>query len=237
MPAPTRPRGSLRFQLGQQCAASGIVVGEQGESAVEQRNGGRHVFASERSTSRGRQYLSSLGGERPSRLVGRDELGAIAVCLLEVVAEDLVVLPKALAFPSLRLEPPREALVELCAHRLGHARVRLVADQRVTEAIRVLPWQLGARRLHEPLANEAHELARHVRLVGVRREVDDGARPELLPDDRRALERPSLCRVEAVDPRGQKRMNRRGQLDRVTGLRVRDHRRKLLGEERIPLGG
>ncbi len=146
-------------------------------------------------------------------------------------------LPEALAFPSLRLEPPREALVELCAHRLGHARVRLVADQRVTEAIRVLPWQLGARRLHEPLANEAHELARHVRLVGVRREVDDGARPELLPDDRRALERPSLGRVEAVDPRGQKRMNRRGQLDRVTGLRVRDHRRELLGEERIPLGG
>ena len=210
MPAPTRPPGSLRFpaRSAMRCDVA-IVVGEQRESALEQRNRGRHVLAPERSPSRGRQQRSpprprapapprrpgrarcdsgtpARGGSRGSRRARRSP------CLPEPATG-----ATARSARGARRAPPWA-----CPRT---SRRRSASDGSDTRP----PRQLGARRLHEPLADEAHELARHVRLVGVRREVDDGARPELLPDDRRALERPSLGRVEAVDARGEKRMNRR----------------------------
>ena len=52
-------------------------------------------------------------------LIRGHELGPVAMCLLEVVAEDLVVIAEALPLASLRLEPPREALVSSARTALG----------------------------------------------------------------------------------------------------------------------
>ena len=131
-----------------------------GSSASARSNITTAAGRSSRASARRPAVASSapgLAGERRRASSAGTSSARYAICLLEVVAEDLVVLAEALPLASLRLEPPREALVQLGAHGLRDARVRLVADQRVTEAVGVLAGHLGARRLHESLADERHQ--------------------------------------------------------------------------------
>ena len=86
-------------------------VGEaEGERAPEQVGGGADVAAVVRAAAGGAEVAGRARGERAGVVVERAELGAVAVGLLEVVAEDLLVLADALAGEP--LEPVGEALVQ-----------------------------------------------------------------------------------------------------------------------------
>ena len=74
--------------------------------------------------------------ERAGLVVDRAELGAVAVGLLEVVAEDLLVLGHAVAGRA--LEPVGELLVQRGAELLRGRAVGGVADEDVLEAERGL---------------------------------------------------------------------------------------------------
>ncbi len=75
---------------------------------------------------------SCLGGELSLALADQAELGAAAVRLLEMEADDLVLALRV------RSKPPGQALVQVCAHFFGHALVRRLLDQHVRESERVL---------------------------------------------------------------------------------------------------
>ena len=85
-------------------------------------------------------------------VVERPELEEVAVGLLEVVAEDLLVLDRALAVHA--VGPLDELLVEGRAGALQHAVVRRVADEDVMEAERVLLDRSRPVGLHELLVRE-----------------------------------------------------------------------------------
>jgi hypothetical protein len=76
----------------------------------------------------------------------------IAVCLLEVVAEDLLVLPQPPR--GLALQPAAKALMQLRSQFLGHGAIGGVADEDVPEAVGLLFWELRALRADEVSALE-----------------------------------------------------------------------------------
>ena len=116
-------------ELRQEPAPVGGVRRQQRERALEHHDGCGKVLASERAPPRDGEERTRLTGERERMLVRRDELGAVAMGLFEVVGEDLVVLAEAPSFAGLLLEPAGEALVELGADGLRDPGIRLVADQ------------------------------------------------------------------------------------------------------------
>src|SRR5437764_13189539 len=90
---------------------------------------------------------------------------------------------------------------------LGEGCVGSIADEDVTEAIAVLARQVGSVRTYQPLADEAGEERRDVRLVG-RESLDCGVVKGL------ALDRPvgedgTLVGVELVDAGREHRLGRR----------------------------
>ena len=89
-------------------------------------------------------------------LVDRAELGAVAVGLLEVVADDLLELDDAGGRAV--LEPAREALVQLGAQRFWQPPVCRVVDERVLEAKALPAGKHGAVGLHEQLARQRVEV-------------------------------------------------------------------------------
>ena len=120
---------------GSSSSRAGVAFGQQRDGAAEQVGGGAHVAAAERAPA-GRREL--LGRARPSSLpvvVERAELAQVPVRLLEVVAEDLLVLGLAAALAVDALGPVGEPLVEGGARPLEQAAVGRVADQHVVEAV------------------------------------------------------------------------------------------------------
>ena len=114
------------------CGSSGSSSAVARSQQVRRR---RHVAALERAPSGG----GELGRGRARRVVRAwSSIGPsseeVAVRLLEVVAEDLLVLGLALAVAVDLLGPVREPLVQRRARPLEHAVVRGVADQDVLEA-------------------------------------------------------------------------------------------------------
>ena len=79
--------------------------------------------------------------------------------LLEVEAEDLLVLQDAIA--CRRLEPRGELLMELCAQLLRHRVIRRISDQLMPEAEGVLARKLSMVGPDELLANEGLEVTPH----------------------------------------------------------------------------
>ena len=73
----------------------------------------------------------------------------------------------------------------------------------------------------EALPREREQPGRDLRPIGGRREVGDRTLPELLADDGGPLERASLSGLEAVEPRGEQRLDRAGQRETIDVLRVR----------------
>ena len=130
------------------------------------------------------------------RRVGRLELGAVAVCLLEVVAEDLVVLADAIA--GALLEPVGVALVQGGAELLGRRAVGGVADEDVLEAVGdQLAGEARGGEADQVLAARAGRARRRRRAGGLVGELDDGAAVEELAFDRAALECVALARPRA----------------------------------------
>ena len=111
-----------------------IPRGEQLGRSRQEVHRGREVPSRVRVVARGGEPLRRSVGERPHPVVERAELGAIPVRLLEVIPDDLVALAQR---PRRLVEPRREPLVELRSGRLRDRRVRLVADQQVSEPERV----------------------------------------------------------------------------------------------------
>ena len=83
----------------------------------------------------------------------RPELGPVAHGLLEVVTEDLLVLPDLLADRA--LEPAGETLVQLRSRPLRHRLVDGVADEAAVEAERISARDARAAGLDELLAGRA----------------------------------------------------------------------------------
>src|SRR5262245_45465198 len=157
------------------------------------------------------------------------------MCLLQVVADDLIQLGGALAQAA--LEPAREALVEVGPRLLRDAEVRGVADQDVPEAETVLGREDRARRLDELLTGQRHQ-ARSDRTALDAHELADRAAPELLADDGRPLDDGPLVRREPIEPCREQGVD--GRWDgQVAGSRsvLPDHGEQLLDEERVALGG
>src|SRR3954454_25005437 len=112
--------------------------------------------------------------------------------------------------------------MEVGPERLRERVVGRVADQQVTEAVAVVAGELSAVGANELVAYERSEPGRDLCLL--RGERLDGAAVEDLALDRTALEPPALRLVELVEPRRQKRLQRRRHLD----LRIlRRHRQHL----------
>jgi hypothetical protein len=130
-----------------------IPLLEKGARALQEVDRGPKVAPGERAPTRDVETPRRLRRERPFRRADRPELLAVAVRLLEVVADDLVVLA------VVAVEPVAEALVELRARRLRNARLRDVPEEDVAP-VEVAPvasaggqseyrhssliWQLGA---------------------------------------------------------------------------------------------
>ena len=195
------------------------------------------------------------GGARRERRVRISELGAVSVRLLEVIAEDLVVLADAIA--GALLEPVGVALVQRRAELLGRGAVGGVADEDVLEAVRDhLAGEAGGREPDHVLAGELGRASALRRVLAG--ELVDGALVEELALDRAALERVPLPGLEPVEPGAEERIEAGGKLvdvaalahpgdellgvERVAGGRVREPdpglRRGLEAlEQRVDLGG
>ena len=89
--------------------------------------------------------------ELPPVVVERPEIREVAVRLLEVVAEDLLVLGLAVAVAVDALRPGDEALVQGDACPLEDAGVGRVADEQVVEAEGARAAEAGRVLAHEVL--------------------------------------------------------------------------------------
>jgi len=135
-------------EVRQQLEPFGVEHGEQRGRSPHQVRGGRHVAAGERPAARGPQPFGRSSPDGSAAIVERPELGEIPVRLLEVVAEDLLVLAAAVAVHG--LGPLREPLVELGAVPLQEPGIRRVPDQDVLEGVRRAGGHDRGVRLDEP---------------------------------------------------------------------------------------
>src|SRR5881392_3711092 len=123
--------------------------GERLGSLEERRRGGSVAPAERAAAGRG-EPRGGLRCQPPRCLVVRLELGEETICLLEVVADNL--LGRRLAL----IEPACELLVELCPQRLRYRVVGGVTDEDVAEAEDVL-LSGGALGHEQLLADERHQ--------------------------------------------------------------------------------
>src|SRR5690348_12413635 len=85
------------------------------------------------------------------------------------------------------LEPPREERVVLASRRLRQTGIGDFANEDVLELVRLLATDRRAVLADDEVAKE-QLLERRVRILELRREEDDRARPEEATDDRGALQ-------------------------------------------------
>ena len=112
-------------------------------SSDDRAPGGRPAF--ERPSTGVGELRGGALGDRAALGVERPELGAVAVRLLEVVAEDLLELLLAAALPVDALGPGDEALVHRRPRPLEQRAVRRVLDHQVAEAVDLVVAWPGAR--------------------------------------------------------------------------------------------
>jgi hypothetical protein len=106
---------------------------QQRSRPLEQVGGSGHVASLERAAPRRRELGRGTVADRTRVVVDRSQLEQVAEGLLEVVAEDLLVLGLPLPVTVDLLGPVREPLVQVGARPLEHTVVRSVADQDVLE--------------------------------------------------------------------------------------------------------
>src|SRR5215218_6719445 len=124
-----------------------VVLRQETRSALEQFPRRRCVVPRERAPSSAGEHRPGALAESTGAGSARPELEPCRVCLLEVVAQDLVVLRGAVA--RLPLEPLCEAFVEVRAEGLRQRRVRRVTDEDVAEAESVFAGQTGGLVRHD----------------------------------------------------------------------------------------
>jgi hypothetical protein len=114
-----------------------------------------------------------------------------------VVPEDLLLFLDAVAGDP--LEPIGEPLVQLSPQLLRHRLVRLVADQQVAEAERLLTGQRAVLGTDQLLAHERHQRRAEPVSLLRRGELLDRTEEEALPDRRRPLGDGPLLRRQPVE--------------------------------------
>ena len=181
------------------------------------------------------------------------KLGAVPVCQLQVVGEDLLVLHEPITCGA--LEPVGEPLVELGAIGLGQRVVGRVADQDVPELVHLVGGQPGALRCDELATDEPEEAGREIDRGGRRRQGGDGDLLEDATHHGGPLRRRPLADRQPVETGGEQGADRgrdRGPRSRrLRGCRgivrhrrtrrghdplVHEHPDHLLEEERVAFG-
>ena len=147
-----------------------------------------------------------------------------------MVAEDFLELGQPLA--GFALEPVGVALVQLRAQRLRNGVVGGVADQEVAEPEPVVSGELRPVGPDEVLPDECDQCRPERRPHGRRQELGDGATVEAPPLDGGALDPGALIRLEAVDARGEERLQRRRDGHLAVFL---SNRHQLFDEKRVAL--
>ena len=220
---------------------------EQRLGAAQEVGDRPHVVAGERAGTRRGEPVRGPTGE-PSRLVvERPERLSVPERLLEVVADDLVLLLGAIAADA--SDPRGEPLVQVRSALLGDRLVRGVADQDVAEAERLLAGDHRAIRPHELLADQRTDQVGCVVAQVLGEQVANGAGVELLADHGGALDRAALVVGQAFETSGEERRDRGWDRDRAEIARrdpgpvlpdqhpvVDQHREHLLDEQRVAAG-
>ena len=142
----------IREQAGSQL----VRLGEEDERPLAEPDRRGHVRTPRCTAGGAPQPFPGAKRERLGGRVDRGELHAIAVRLLQVVADDLVLLREADL-----VEPVRKSLVQLGAELLRHRFIRRVANQQVPEPERVLAGQVGPVGPDQLLPNEGLQVAPH----------------------------------------------------------------------------
>ncbi len=216
--------------------------------APEQIGCRREILACECTAARRREACCGTLPQFSPVCVQRTELPAVLVRLLEVERDDLLLLADQVA--GLRLQPLGEALVQLGTRLLQHRSVRSVADQHVVKAEDRFVDPVGAVGLDHLLAPQRLQVPIDGATDRIRAEVGDCAAVELLADHGRALHDRALVAAEALEARGDQRVDRRWHLDVEAVARddpgvavarehtlVDEHAHGLGDEQRIALGG
>ena len=163
-------------------------VGGTGEQADRR----RYVSALVRTVAGPPEQLACTAGEGSQLVIDRAKLLLQPERLLEVIADDLLVLT------AIRLEPASEPLVQLRAQLLRHAVVRGIANQLVPKPERILDGEDGrAIRSNQLLAHEP----RQSRTLAT--DLHERSSPEFLADHRGAFCGNTLSRWELFEPRGE----------------------------------
>src|SRR5829696_1039691 len=141
------------------------------------------------------QYATGAPREADDTQVARVEFMEVAMCLLEVVADDLIRCPASL------LEPGAEALVQLRPCVLRRPGVGDVADQDMMEAVRVVI--AAAYRTYEAAADKRPDRKVESGELFRRRKRDQPAAREVSARDGGALGQHPLGRVETLESAGE----------------------------------
>ena len=173
--------------------------------------------------------------ELPSGPVDRPQLRSQAVRLLEVIAQDLLVLLSAVGRDP--LQPGCEALVKERPLVLGQALIRGVTYEQVAEAEGVLARHVTLVRPYQLLAHESEQMRRHVRPRVLGCQLGNRSSMEHLALDRSPLHDLPLPGLESVEARGEQGLDGRRHLRHLETTSVlRDHGQHLLDEEGVALG-
>lgn len=224
-----------------------VVVRKERDRAVQEVRGRGHVAALERPAPGDGELTHGAGAETTRPLVRRRELYAIAIRLLEVVADGLLEMHVALTDGL--LEPLDVPLVEVGPDSLQLRVVCGLADQDVLEAVRIVFHEDRWDPRDEKLARKEPQVVVDDRTHGIGGQVRDRAPVEDGAGDRSGLEHDALLPAKPVEPRGEERRDRRRNGDRARPDRppssligreralVDEHGDHLLGEERVALRG
>ena len=130
--------------------------------------------------------------------VAGSELSEDEEGLLEMVAEDLLVLHHALGSRALR--PIDESLVELHSGSFEQRVVRRVLDQTVNEGVTLLPREFRLVRADELFPNETSEARLDQYLAVLGYQLLHRTPEEDQADDGTALDHRPLARTQPIEP-------------------------------------
>src|SRR5262249_48489293 len=203
------PENQCEFR--QQIASRNFVRVQKRRSAAEQVCCRRQIATLCGAKPSSCQALPGLDPESQGRRVADVQLVQVAVCLLQMEADELI------RARRMSIEPACEAFVQFRALRLRQRCVRSLADEGVLESVHTVAPQLSARLLDETLANQRRE-ARIYDCSPFGRKVRDGRLRKLPSHDGRALQGGELFCGEAVEAACEKEFEGRGQRLRFAAL-------------------
>ena len=237
-------------QVGEEAQALQRVDRQAGSRAAQQVRGGRHVAARHGPAAGRSQLLGRAGADQPRMVVDRAQLGQVAIRLLEVVAEDLLVLLRAALAAVQLLRPLGEPLVKRGPGALEQAVVGGVPDEDVLEPEAQILRAGDVAGPHQLLAGHGCQVIRHLRAHRLRRQLGHRRLRERQADDRGRLDDRPLLATQQVEARRQQGLDRRRHVDvgqvagwlpaivgEVQRSLVDHHREQLLDEQRVALRG